>query len=44
MRKPVSEQQLDQLNLSLGNNHGIFFEAMEIRKCLQEMRYDRLDS
>lgn len=27
-----------------GNNHGICFEAMEIRKCLQEMRYDRLNS
>lgn len=26
------------------NNHVICFEAMEIKKCLQEMRYDRLNS
>lgn len=44
MRKPVSDQQLNQLNPALGNNHVICFETMEIRKCLQEMRYDRLNS
>ena len=36
MRKPaVWDQQL---------NHVTCFEAMEIRKCLQEMRCDRLNS
>ena len=33
---------MNQLNL--GINHVICFEAMEIKKCLQEMRNDRLNS
>lgn len=47
MRTPVSDHQLNQLNQlnsALGINHVICFEAMEIKKYLQEMRRDRLNS
>lgn len=44
MRTPVSDHQLNQLNSALGINHVICFEAMEIKKYLQEMRRDRLNS
>lgn len=40
----MSDHQLNQLNSALGINPVICFEAMEIKKYLQEMRRDRLNS
>ena len=40
----MSDQQLNELTSALGNNHVNCFEAMEIRKYLQEMWYNRLNS